>query len=108
MTILLKFDIKSQNLILAMGTTASICNATNIILNIALSQVGPLHYQNRVMPGECWKQPVGKVWFTIDATLYTGKENIYTDWSVAKPIVSWSLIGVGVATGKKVIFYLLN
>jgi len=81
-----------------MGSAASICNATNIILNLALSQVGPLYYQNRVMPGECWKQGVGKVWFTVDASLYTGKEDIYTDWSVARPITSWSLIGIGTAT----------
>lgn len=76
-----------------MGSTVSICNATNIILNLALSQVGPLYYQNNVKPGECMKRDVGKVWYTIKANVYTGQENVYNDWSVAKPIVGYSIAG---------------
>lgn len=77
-----------------MGATLSFCNATNLILNLALSQVGPLYYENHVYPGQCWRQNTGAVHFTLSADVYTGQDNVYTDWSVAKPILVWSSIGM--------------
>lgn len=81
-----------------MGSTISICNATNIILNLALAQIGPLYYENKVLPGECWKVKTGKSFFTVNANFYTGEDNIYTDWSVAKPIIETSLYALGFGT----------
>ena len=42
---------------------------------------------------KCFTFP-GKVWLTIDAKCYTGEKNEYSDWSVAKPIIGWSLVGL--------------
>ena len=107
-----------------MGSTVSIYNATNVTLDMALSQVGPLYYENMVLPGERFRRDVGKkvqntiikhkyfacshdhgkndfiitagkVWFTIEAKCYTGEDKAYSDWSVAKPIIDWSLVGLG-------------
>ncbi|XP_021960806.1 uncharacterized protein LOC110856622 [Folsomia candida] len=55
-----------------MGSTISIVNETNCILNIALKQVTPLYYENKVMPGQVVKREVGKIWFTVEATLWSG------------------------------------
>jgi hypothetical protein len=82
-----------------MGSTLSLCNATPLILNLALSQVGPLFYENQVLPGECWVQRTGKVWFTIEARPYLGDENKYTNAERVLPIIGVSLMGIGVAGG---------
>ena len=48
-------------------------------------------------PGSCGSSKafffkfVGKVWFTINAKIYTGEENVCTDWSVAAPIIGISI-----------------
>lgn len=41
-------------------------NETNSILNIALSQLCPLHFKNAVKPGEAFKTRAGSVWFTVE------------------------------------------
>ena len=81
-----------------MGSTVSICNATNIILNLALAQVSPLYYENKVSPGECWRVTTGKSYFTIEANVYNSEDNLYTDQSVVKPIIAASIVVVGDGT----------
>ena len=40
------------------------------------------------------------MWLTIEAKCHTGEDDVYADWSVAKPIVGWSLMEIGkAATG---------
>jgi len=41
-------------------------NETSHILNIALSQVAPLHFSNAVAPGETFATHTGSVWFTVE------------------------------------------
>jgi hypothetical protein len=53
-----------------MGSTVSICNATNLLINIFLSQVEDLYYEFKVKPNECMTRSVGKVWFTIKAEIW--------------------------------------
>lgn len=77
-----------------MGATLSFCNATNLILNLALYQVGPLYYHNRVYPGQCWKQDTGRVHFTLSGRIYTGEDTVYTPWSVTLPILKATFIGL--------------
>ncbi|RWS31973.1 hypothetical protein B4U80_12996, partial [Leptotrombidium deliense] len=69
-----------------MGSTVSICNHSFLVLNIALSQIGPLYYENNVQPGECMVRKVGKVWYRVEARpdMYV---NRYTDKDVALPII---------------------
>lgn len=55
-----------------MGSTASICNHTELILNVALSQLGPMYYENLLRPGMCMDREVGKVWFTVDGRVWNG------------------------------------
>ncbi len=43
-----------------------ILNDTPHTLNIALSQVAPLHFENAVAPGETFKTHAGSVWFTVE------------------------------------------
>ena len=43
-----------------------ILNDTPHTLNIALSQVAPLHFENAVAPGETFKTHTGSVWFTVE------------------------------------------
>lgn len=76
-----------------MGSSVSIHNDTEVALNIALSQVGPLYYQNFVQPGECFTIDVGKVWFTIDGRVWNG-ENDYTGSEVANSIIDCTLRAV--------------
>lgn len=71
----------------------SIHNDTEVILNIALSQVGPLYYQNFVKPGECVTFDVGKVWFTIDGRVWNG-DNDYDGKEVARSIIECTLEAV--------------
>ncbi len=53
-----------------MGSTVSICNATNLLINIFLSQVVDLYYEFKVKPNECMTRSVGKVWFTVKAEIW--------------------------------------
>lgn len=76
-----------------MGSKVSIYNDTEVTLNIALSQVGPLYYQNFVRPGECFTADVGKVWFTIDGRVWNG-ENDYEGIDVAQSIIDCTLQAV--------------
>ncbi len=76
-----------------MGSTVSIYNETEVTLNIALSQAGPLYYQNFVKPGECFTAYVGKVWFTIDGRVWNG-ENEYKGIDVAQSIIDCTLQAV--------------
>lgn len=69
-----------------MGSSVSIQNNTEVRLNIALSQVGPLYYRNLVSPGECATFHVGKVWFTIEGRVWNG-DNEYDGKQVAWPII---------------------
>ncbi|KAF8320605.1 uncharacterized protein EI90DRAFT_2606340 [Cantharellus anzutake] len=41
-------------------------NDTPHTLNIALSQIAPLHFENAVAPGETFKTHTGSVWFTVE------------------------------------------
>lgn len=75
-----------------MGSTVSVCNATNIILNLALAQLDPLYYENKVSPGECWRVTTGKSFFTIEANVYNSEDNLYTDSSVVKPMIAASMV----------------
>ena len=40
-----------------------IINLTNIILNVAICQVGPLYYQNKLLPGETMHRSLGELFF---------------------------------------------
>ena len=56
-----------------MGTTVSIVNKTQCVLNIAMSIGVPYFRQKRVMPGETMViHGVGHVWFTIIANAWNG------------------------------------
>lgn len=76
-----------------MGSAVSIHNDTEVKLNIALSQVGPLYYKNCIQPGECFTFDVGKVWFTVDGRVWNG-ENDYTGSEVASAIIDCTLQAV--------------
>lgn len=76
-----------------MGSSVSIHNNTEVKLNIALSQVGPLYYQNYVLPGDCATFHVGKVWFTIEGRVWNG-DNEYNGIQVAQPIIDATLEAV--------------
>lgn len=66
-----------------------------MILNIALSQVGPLHYQNEIHPGQCFETTVGKVWFSVEGRIWNG-ENDYTYEDVALPIVNTIILSLSI------------
>jgi len=44
----------------------NITNETPYTLNIALSQIAPLHFSNQVAPGGLFKTHTGSVWFTVE------------------------------------------
>ena len=59
-----------------MGTTVSIVNKTQCVLDIAMTIGVPYYCQDRVMPGETMViHDVGHVWFTIIAHAWTGDIN---------------------------------
>lgn len=76
-----------------MGSSVTIFNDTDVILNIALSQIGPLYYENAVQPGQCAKFTVGKVWFTVEGRVWNG-DNEYDGIQVARPIIDATLEAV--------------
>ncbi|KAG4067088.1 hypothetical protein HA402_000079 [Bradysia odoriphaga] len=76
-----------------MGSTVSIYNDTDVALNIALCQVGPLHYQNLIQPGNCATFNVGKVWFTIEGRVWNG-DNEYDGLQVSQSIIEATLAAV--------------
>lgn len=78
-----------------MGSTISIHNDTEVTLNIALSQVGPLYYQNCIAPGQCATFDVGKVWFTIEGRVWNG-ENEYNGNEIARSIINCTLEAIAV------------
>ncbi|TGO80138.1 hypothetical protein BELL_0014g00270 [Botrytis elliptica] len=45
-------------------------NRTCLPLSLALTQVGPLYYENNVLPGHSMKRHVGSVHFTIQAKVF--------------------------------------
>jgi len=71
-----------------MGGQVSVLNSTPYKLAISLNQVGPLYYDNNVVPNETFQRNVGAVWFTVKAIVNPDGNSIYSDWSVAAPIVA--------------------
>jgi hypothetical protein len=86
-----------------MGATISVCNYTNLILNICLKQAFPLYINNQLLPGQNLTRNVGKVWFTIEAKVWNG-ENDYNSVNVDK-IISWIAIGAKVGGATKRIMH---
>ena len=74
-----------------MGASVSICNLTNVIINVALRHAAPLHYQNLVVPGNCTSMKPGRVWFTVEARVWRNGTNDYNDAQVALPIAGAAL-----------------
>ena len=64
-----------------MGASVSICNATNLILNIALQQAFPLFWENRVGPGQCMDRKVTGI-FTVYAEEWVGESDSKMDNSI--------------------------
>lgn len=74
-----------------MGATVSICNLTNVILNVALLQIGPLYFQNKVLPGDCVDFKTGRVWFTVEVKVWKNGTNNYNNAQRGLPIAAMSL-----------------
>lgn len=70
-----------------MGGSLTVCNKTNVPLHVSLDQIGPLCYENWLMPGQCMQRNVGRVWFTINAALATPWNEI-TDIDCAMAIIT--------------------
>lgn len=82
-----------------------IINLTNLVLNVAICQIGPLYYQNRLLPGETMHRSLGKKWikksvnwneneikiilitghvfYTLEAKPWNNHRNEYDDGEVA-------------------------
>ncbi|KAK0557700.1 hypothetical protein OC846_000267 [Tilletia horrida] len=75
-----------------------IVNDTQVPLHIALTQVGPLHWQNNVEPGQTAVLKPGPVFFTIQARIARGVNNEYDNLQRFLPIavVSVSVVTLGV------------
>jgi len=64
-------------------------NSTDVPVNIALKQVGVLHWKNGVQPGETVTFNVGKVWFTVEAFVDVAwyPKSRYSEFHRTMPIV---------------------
>ena len=83
-----------------MGASVSVTNDTNVPLAVTLSQVGPLHYQNVLEPGKTHTFECGAVWFTLTAHVNLARDEIFSNWSVAKPIAMATAAAIiGALTG---------
>ncbi|KAE8250994.1 hypothetical protein A4X13_0g4215 [Tilletia indica] len=78
--------------------TIKIINATQVPLHIALTQVGPLHWQNDVEPQGTAVLKPGPVFFTIEARIARGADNEYDRLQCFVPIaiVTVSVVTLGV------------
>ncbi|KAF9512764.1 hypothetical protein BS47DRAFT_1345002 [Hydnum rufescens UP504] len=59
-------------------------NETPHILNIALSQVAPLHFSNAVAPGETFATHTGSVWFTVEWRIDNVPPSLETEETATK------------------------
>lgn len=62
-----------------MGASISICNLTAVIINVSLRHVSPLYYANQVQPESCVTFEPGRVWFTVEARIWTNGTNDYNE-----------------------------
>lgn len=76
-----------------MGSTVSIINKTNLVLNIALLQLSPLYFENGVPPNGTMTRRVGKVWFGIQAK-WDLFENRYSDGQNVAVISTTSIAAI--------------
>lgn len=62
-----------------MGANVSICNLTIVIVNVSLRHISPLYYQNYLLPRQCATFTPGRVWFTVEARIWTNGTNDYNE-----------------------------
>lgn len=82
-----------------MGASVSICNLTAVIINIALKQVSPLYYENKVFPGNCATFQTGRVWFTVEARIWANGSNDYNEAQKILPAAGLGLLLPPLVTG---------
>ncbi|BGP21984.1 proteophosphoglycan ppg4 [Rhodotorula toruloides] len=64
----------------------SVTNETQVPLNVALRQVGPLYY-DVLPPGATFERRVPNLWFSLEIRPYTSPASAYNGWSATWPIL---------------------
>ncbi|GAA5924394.1 uncharacterized protein JCM15063_005627 [Sporobolomyces koalae] len=75
----------------------SITNETQIPLNVALGQVGPLMYEV-ILPGETFARRVPNLWFWTEVRPRTSPASEYSTWDATWPILAVSGPSVALAS----------
>ncbi|GAA5892241.1 hypothetical protein JCM8208_001490 [Rhodotorula glutinis] len=65
----------------------SVTNETQIPLNVALCQVGPLYYEV-LAPEATFERRVPNLWFSLEVRPYTAPSTAYNAWSTTWPVLA--------------------
>ncbi|KAH9473606.1 hypothetical protein MJO29_000677 [Puccinia striiformis f. sp. tritici] len=76
--------------------TVKITNKTSRPINVALSIIVPIHFQNELLPTQTWETQVGSVWFKFECREDDGS-NRYSISQSAMTLGLFSLTGASIA-----------
>ncbi|GAA5823378.1 hypothetical protein JCM10212_005674 [Sporobolomyces blumeae] len=75
----------------------SVTNESQVPVNVALGQVGPLMYET-LLPGETFARRVPNVWYWLEVVPWTSPKTEYSAWDATWPILAVSGPSVALAS----------